>query len=309
MFTNFLILFSSSAGLASATKEWYSGWNLPSNNPDSTCKTSADWAADFAVLNGPFKDQYGAGKTAVKVFTSNGCDTVIRIVQPAIDANIPILASIEANEAHFPKEKAALETVIKMRGCDWLAAVSVGSEELLRKEVSGDRMVAQINDVRGMIRQYQSTFPSCGTVPVSHADVPSAFLENPQVIQASDFVLLNAYAYWGGAVITSTQASIQGSIDVVQKISNGKETWIGETGHPTAGPAFGYSVASIENLRTAWVQLKCPQVASGGHGGPLFGTNSFWYAAFDQPFRNSVLEQNFGVATADKKLKISLFCL
>lgn len=302
-FANAVLLFGTSNVLAS--KQWYSGWNLPSNNPDTTCKTSSDWAIDFSVINSEFRSQYTYGTPAVKIFNTNQCNTTKNMVQPAIDAKIPVLATVVANEANenrYELDKTALEDAIKLHGCDWLIGVSVGSEDLYREEITSDRLVEQMNEVRSLIRNYQG---NCQTIPIMHADVPQAWRRYKNVIDASDVILLNAYAYWGGVDISRAQLSIRKTINRVRKAAKGKEVWIGETGWPAAGPTVGNATATLENLQSAWTQLKCPHV---GDGGPLFGMNAFWYGTFDQPFRRAIVEQNFGVATAERKLKISLAC-
>lgn len=292
------------SGTLAANGEWYTGWNLPSNNRDATCKRPIDWAADFQYINRVFKPQYLAGRTAVKIFNAAQCDTAANVVGPAIKANMKVLIGLGAreNNGEFAREKAALNSAIKAHGCDWLVAVSVGSEELYRKEVTPERMAAQLQDVRGLVRQYPG---SCKTIPIAHSDTTGAWMDkaNAPVVQASDIIIHNAYVYWEGADIAVAQSHLAGAIGAVNNAVGGKEAWIGETGWPTAGATNKQAVPSIANARRYWELMKCPTM-----GGPLYGTSSFWYGAFDQPFRSSGVEQNFGVATAQREMKYSLGC-
>ncbi|CCG84415.1 protein of unknown function [Taphrina deformans PYCC 5710] len=288
--------------LSTGASGFYSGWNLPSNNPDGSCKGSSDWAADFSVINGAFRAQYPAGTPAVKVFTSSDCDTAAQIIEPAVDAGLKILATVWASEAggHFDREKQALDDIIKTRGCDWLAAVIVGSEDLYRRELDPNRLADQIYDVRGMVRQYPG---SCQTVPITHADTRTAWTDpaNKRVIEACDILLANMFAYWKGVDVSNAAVYVRAALELTRGVAQGKDIWVGETGWPTAGAKFAQSLPSVENLQTTWKLLKCGD-------GPLANTNSFWFGAFDQPSRAPGVEQHFGVATPDRNLKISLSC-
>lgn len=65
---------------------------------------------------------------------------------------VKILAGVWTQNAdHFNAEKAALLNAVKQYGPHWLVAVSVGSEDLYRKETTGDFLAAQIQDVREML--------------------------------------------------------------------------------------------------------------------------------------------------------------
>ena len=57
------------------------------------------------------------------------------------------------DDAHFGREKAALLKAIKQHGTTWIAAISVGSEDLYRKDITPQRLAQQIYEVRGMVRQ------------------------------------------------------------------------------------------------------------------------------------------------------------
>lgn len=75
---------------------------------------------------------------------------------PAAKATgLKILVGVWAtDDAHFGRDKAALLKVIKAQGTDWIAAISVGSEDLYRKDITPQKLATQIYDVRGMVGQF-----------------------------------------------------------------------------------------------------------------------------------------------------------
>lgn len=213
-----------------------------------------------------------------------------------------VLAGVWAFEGngHFDREKNALNDVISEQGCDWLAAVSVGSEDLYREDIPASRLAEQIHDVRGMVRQHGGT---CSTIPVTHTDTWTAWVNgaNAPVIEASDVIISNAFPYWQGSDITEAAQTFANALSAAEGVSQGKPVWTGETGWPTAGDTEGAAVPSTANLQRYWREVQCS-------GGILFGKDSFWFSAFDHATRSDGVEQNFGVATSSRQLKISLNC-
>lgn len=272
------------------------------NNADGSCKSSADWNADFTALR-TFYDPSGQDnqQLAVRLFASSDCNTIANVVRPAIDNNVKILAGVWTEDwAHFDREKNALNAAVTQFGCDWLAGVSVGSEDLYRKETVASTLAMQIYDVRGMVRQYGG---SCAQVPVGHTDTWTAWVDpaNQDVINAVDMLITDGYPYWQGSSIDNAQGVFAKCVQDTINVAQGKEVWVGETGWPTAGGNQGSAVPSVTNLQTYWRMVACP-------GGPLYGMNYFWFSAFDAPSASPGVESNFGIADSNRKLKINLQC-
>ncbi|MHC4399027.1 MAG: hypothetical protein ACYTG0_05035 [Planctomycetota bacterium] len=70
--------------------------------------------------------------------------------------------------------------------------VIVGSEVLLRGDVTKEVLIDYINDVKARLAAAQVD------VPVTTADVYGVLLANPEVIAAVDVVLANYYPFWEG---------------------------------------------------------------------------------------------------------------
>ncbi len=151
---------------------------LPSgaNNPDGSCKTRADWELAFNTLKslpGSFID--------VRLFASSDCGTLANAVPAALTTGTKILVGIWTQDlVHFNAEKNALVAAINAYGSSWILAISVGSEDLYRRETTAAILAGQIYDVRGMVR-------SMGvTQEVGHVDTWTAWYETPHTAVESE---------------------------------------------------------------------------------------------------------------------------
>ncbi|THX17594.1 glycoside hydrolase [Aureobasidium pullulans] len=187
--------FSAAAALLAAvpfTNAYWKGFNIAANNPDGSCKTQAQWASAFQKLSslpGHF--------TSVRLYASSDCNTLALAVPAALSTGTQLLVGVWAEDAaHFKAEKDALESAIKRYGQDWIIAISVGSEDLYRKDTNPGALAQKIYDVRGMVR-------AMGVKKeVGHVDTWTAWVDgaNTEVIKASDFIGLgnvkNAQTFW-----------------------------------------------------------------------------------------------------------------
>ena len=217
-----LLKFLPLVALASPISAYWKGFNLGATIPSTgACKTQADWEKDFNVMK-----SLPGGFASARVFASSDCNTLANAVPAAIKTGVKILVGVwTQDEGHFDREKQALLAATKNYGKNWIAAVSVGSEDLYRKETSPNRLAQQIYDVRGML-----TTVADPTVEVGHVDTWTAWVDknNEAVIKACDFVGTDGYPYWQG----STEAdgynvfwkSVQDVRNVVNRVKPG--TWV-----------------------------------------------------------------------------------
>lgn len=176
-------LFSVATALLAAvpfTQAYWKGFNVAAENPDGSCKTQAQWVSAFQRLSslpGHF--------TSVRLYASSDCNTLALAVPAAISTGTQLLVGVwTQDDGHFKREKDALESAIKRYGQDWIIAISVGSEDLYRKEISASSLAQKIYDVRGMVR-------AMGVKKdVGHVDTWTAWVDgaNTEVITASDFI-------------------------------------------------------------------------------------------------------------------------
>jgi glucan endo-1,3-beta-D-glucosidase len=127
---------------------YYQGFNIGANNPDGSCKTTAQWTTAFTKLKA-----LPQGITSVRLYASSDCNTLANAVPAALSTSTQILVGVWTEDAaHFTAEKNALESAINAHGTSWILAISVGSEDLYRGDTTADALAQQIYDVRGMVR-------------------------------------------------------------------------------------------------------------------------------------------------------------
>lgn len=250
------------------TTAYYKGFNVGANNEDGSCKTTDQWATAFNKLKA-----LPQGITSVRLYASSDCNTLEYAVPAALETGIQILVGIWTEDsAHYAAEKQALLDAINAHGSDWILAVSVGSEDLYRKDTDANTLAQQVYDVRGMIRQFGIE------AEVGHVDTWTAWVDsaNDAVIEACDFVGMDGYPYWQDASIDDAYnvffTSYDNTLNHVNSVKSGVWVWITETGWPVSGESQGAATASAQNAASYWNSVAC-QLFQMGH--------VFWYAYQD----------------------------
>lgn len=143
-FTSLATLFA----LQSAAAAYWKGFNMAAENQDGSCRTQAQWEYGFNKMK-----SLPGGFASVRVFASSDCNTLTNAVPAAIKTGVKILVGVwTENSAHYGAEKAALKAAINAHGSSWIVAISVGSEDLYRKDTDANTLAQQIYDVRSMVR-------------------------------------------------------------------------------------------------------------------------------------------------------------
>ena len=191
-----------------------------------------------------------------------------------------------AGQANFTNELAALASAISTYGSSLgslVTGIAVGSEDLYRNSPTGiaamegvganpDAITSFISQVRTAI----ANTPLSGA-PVGHVDTWTAWVNgsNDAVIQASDFIGMDAYPYFQNTMPNSIDdgyALFFEALDNTTAAAEGKPVWITETGWPVSGPTENLAVASLANAQTYWDQVGCA----------VFGKyNTWWYTLQD----------------------------
>ena len=113
----------------------------------------------------------------------------------------------------------------------------VGSETLLRNDLSEDQLIEYI-------RRVKQAVPG---INVTTADTYSELLNHPRVMAGCDVIMYNSYPYWEGTSIDSA-IEVQDSRykNLVNQVGS-KPIIISETGWPSEGNTIGSAVPSPEN--------------------------------------------------------------
>lgn len=283
------------ASLSTANAYW-SGFNVQATLGNGACKTQGDWERDFITM----KSLPGA-YTSMRVYASSDCNTLANAVPAAIKTGGSILVGVwTQNAEHFAAEKAALLAAVQTHGFGWIVAVSVGSEDLYRKETTASTLAQQIYDVRGMLSTVPGYSPA---VQVGHVDTWTAWVDgaNTAVIQACDFVGTDGYPYFENTKPNGIDQgynlfwkSVQKVRDTVNTVKSGTWVWVAESGWPTTGPTENQAVPSVANAQQYWSTVACSAFKAG---------HTFWYSLQDFAATTS-----FGVVDANYAPKYNLAC-
>ena len=168
-----------------------------------------------------------------------------------------------------------------------MVSVSVGSEDLYRKDTSAQILANKINDVRGMLWSV-----GAGSIQVGHVDTWTAWVDpkNTAVIKACDFVGTDGYPYFQNAARKDSYNvfwdSIKATRSVVDRVKPGTWVWITETGWPVSGPTKGKAIASTAGAAAYWKSVACSAFNQA---------HTFWYVLQDyhQSPSFGVVDKNF----------------
>ena len=133
--------------------------------------------------------------------------------------------------AWLSRDKAAnqkeLDALIEHCNKGYVSVACVGSETLLRGDLTGEELIADIEYVRSHLTDQ--------TIPVTTADDAGKLLEQSAVRTACDLLMPNCYPYWEDVELSKALASFASTIAAIQAAGPGKEIIVSETGWPTAG--------------------------------------------------------------------------
>jgi GPH family glycoside/pentoside/hexuronide:cation symporter len=147
--------------------------------------------------------------------------------------------NLEANEVE-------IQNLIKVAKAGHADMVSVGNECLLREELSEDKIITYINQVK-------EALPG---VMVSYVDTYYQLHQSPKVIDACDVVLANCYPFWEGYDADHSSVYLTKMYEVIKEVAGNKKVIIAETGWPTYGKSVDQAEPSIENMMKYFIRLK-----------------------------------------------------
>ncbi|TQS34316.1 hypothetical protein Golomagni_05305 [Golovinomyces magnicellulatus] len=251
------------ANYAAARSDYWKGFNVQATKANGACKNQNDWLYDLNKLNSLQGEEFNS----IRVFASSDCDTLVHAIPAALATGKRILVGIwTQDESHFEAEKQALLKAVRQYGFDWMVAVSVGSEDLYRKETSARRLSEQIYDVRGML---STVYGYSERIEVGHVDTWNSWIDgsNIDVIKACDFIGVDIYPYFQYSDPNSIENNFRLFWEGIEKVHNtvllagGKKSrasvWVTETGWPTTGPKINQAVPSVTNAQTYWRNVTC----------------------------------------------------
>ncbi|KAL2871973.1 putative myosin class II heavy chain (MHC) [Aspergillus lucknowensis] len=254
------------------------GFALGNENPDSTCKSSADYKSDFEAIKHL--------TTLVRTYSASNCDTAKNIIPAAKEKGFKVVLGVwpDTDEA-FNQDFDALKKSIPGNE-DSVHAITVGSETLYRGDIDAQKLLTRINQVK-------KEFPD---ITVGTVDSWNKFADgtaDPIVQGGVTYFLVNGFAYWQGQTIDNATATYfddmaqakarieQAAGDNAKNIRFGN----GETGWPTDGGSdYGAAKASTNLAKTYYKNAVCALLT--------WGIDVFYFEAFDETWKPESVGDN-----------------
>lgn len=283
MFSKQLLALALSVAASEAV---YTGFNYGSTLADGSGKSQSDFQTEFQTA----KNLVGtSGFTSARLYTMIQGGTTndpIQAIPAAIAGDTSLLLGLWASGGNMDNEIAALKNAINTYGDAFtkrVVGISVGSEDLYRNSVTGEKnhagiginpdvLVNYIKEVRSAISGTSLSGASIGHVDTWDAWTNSS---NAAVIDELDWLGFDGYPYYQVQMsngIDNAKALFDDAWQKTESAAKGKPVWMTETGWPTSGPTWGDAVASVANAKQYWDQVACPLLGN---------VNTWWYTLAD----------------------------
>ena len=231
---------------------------------DGGCKSSSQIASEIQQLS---------GYNIIRLYGVD-CDQVNAVMSAKSDSQ-KIFAGIY-DVANIESGVSTLSSAVKANGgWDHVHTVSVGNELVN----GGQASVSQIGEY---VSTAKSALKAAGyTGPVVSVDTFIAIINNPGLCKYSDYMAINAHAFFDGHV-TAEQAGDWVLLQI-QRVADAcgsdKSVFVTETGWPSKGDSNGVAVPSKSNKKSAVDSI----VSSCGNDVTLYTAfNDLWKA--DGPY-------------------------
>ena len=183
----------------------------------------------------------------------------------------------EDTEENRQANQAELDALIDNCNNGYVQAACVGSETLLRGDLTAEALIEKIRYVRSRIPE---------DIPVTTADSWDILLGSAAVRNACDLLMPNCYPYWGGESIDEASESFARSMESLQAAARSKQIIVSETGWPTAGQTKGNAVPGGNSAARYFSEVREWSLSTG--------TQVLWFDAVDEPWKGLTEEGEAG---------------
>ncbi|SCU86381.1 LAFA_0E00386g1_1 [Lachancea sp. 'fantastica'] len=251
---------SSSSSSGSVGSGGAKGITYTPYSDSGSCKSSSDIASELAQLS---------GFDIIRLYGVD-CDQVSAVLQNKA-SNQKLFLGIYYTDA-IQDGVNTIKSAIDAHGSwDDVYAVSIGNELV-------NSGAASVSQVGSLVSEGKSALKSAGySGPVVSVDTFIAVINNPGLCEYSDFMAVNAHAYFDYNTAASDAGTwLNQQIQRVWGACNGnKNVLITESGWPSQGETLGKAVASKQNQVSAIDSIK----SSCGNAVILFTAfNDYWKA-------------------------------
>ena len=183
----------------------------------------------------------------------------------------------EDTEENRQANQAELDALIDNCSNGYVQAACVGSETLLRGDLTAESLIEKIRYVRSHIPE---------DIPVTTADSWDILLGSAAVRNACDLLMPNCYPFWGGESIDEASESFARSMASLQAAARSKQIIVSETGWPTGGQIEGNAVPGGNSAARYFSEVREWSLSTG--------TQVLWFDAVDEPWKGLTEEGEAG---------------
>lgn len=205
------------------------------------CKSADQVASEIAQLSG------------FDIIRLYGVDcSQIENVLKAKSSNQKIFAGI-FDVSQISQGVDSIASAIEAAGASWddFHTISVGNELVNNAQATPDQ-------IKGYVKELKSALSSTAySGPAVAVDTFIATINNPDLCDASDYIAINAHAFFDGHIeAADAGAWVLQQIQIVSTVCPGKQVMVVETGWPSQGDSNGVAVPSKSNQKAAISSIK-----------------------------------------------------
>ncbi|KAG6587208.1 glucan endo-1 [Phytophthora cinnamomi] len=256
----------------------------PDWDPDSTkCKSASEMQKDLYALK--------AVTDKVRIYSLIDCNQAEIILPAAKKAGLQVDLGIWTtfNHSTLEKEKTKLAGLINSGLYDD-NVVGFDVAIYMYEIFEADTAVSYMKEIRDYIRSRGKN------TPISLADTSDVYTDNPQLVDAADYVSVSYSSFNYGDDVSESVANTLSDLKDVRVLAakKGKKFVLSETGWSSGGSHPKLSVASPATQAKYFSDLF--------HVARSHNFDFYWYFAFDTDFRSEI-QNDFGVFYVNGTLK------
>jgi exo-beta-1,3-glucanase (GH17 family)/cellulose synthase/poly-beta-1,6-N-acetylglucosamine synthase-like glycosyltransferase len=242
--------------------------------------TVADIDNDLALLAGDVRE--------IRTYTVSATMAEVPRLAAVHDIDVSLGAWLGSREDLNDKEIERLIDVVR-KNPEQVSRVIIGNEALLREDLDVRQMIARVQQVQRAV-----------SAPVSTAEPWHIWLENPQLVDAVDYIAVHLLPYWEGVAVDRAVDYVLQRYRELQRAYPDKLILVTEVGWPSNGRTMFDAVATAANQARFLRRF----IAAAEREGLTY----FLMEAFDQPWkqvREGEAGAHWGVYDADREQKFA----
>jgi len=146
------------------------------------------------------------------------------------------------------RNEKEIEWLIELAKAGFVDIAAVGNEVLLRGDITEEELLNYIHRVKEALSGLD--------IPVGYVDTYYEYYKRPNLVEASDVILVNCYPFWEGSAIENALTHLRQMYAITKSVAKGKQVIIAETGWPSQGEMIKDAAPSKLNATKYFIQTQ-----------------------------------------------------